>query len=429
MSAPTRPVTVAGGSTMIDAHLADLTALAARLDAFAHECELAARTVRGYLLTPELDSSQLLDPGGYYRFESALLDAVGTAGGLGSAVAQADALARELRGTVTAYEQVDALVRRLGSGGSPLLTGLVGLPVALGLGIAELVQGAGFADAGQAVITTDPAVGDVAMAAGGLQVGVLLGGVVPDGHGVVTDPGIDAQGVAAQPPRGLTDIVADLAQRDNSPNDGEIDVRILTMPDGSRRAIVDVTGTKSWNPGPTSDVTSLTTNERAIAGRRTAYEGGVLAAMRTAGVRKGDDVMIVGHSEGGMVAVNTARDAVRSGEFDVTHVITAGAPIGRTVGGLPAQVNVLALENRNDVVPHLDAADNPQTRNVTTVTGLRGDGTVVGDHDVHGSYLPIAADTQASHDVAVRQYERSANGYFHASRVTTHTYRIRRSYS
>ena len=32
------------------------------------------------------------------------------------------------------------------------------------------------------------------------------------------------------------------------------------------------------------------------------------------------------------------RDAVASGEFDVTHVITAGSPIGLTVGPLPAAV-------------------------------------------------------------------------------------------
>jgi pimeloyl-ACP methyl ester carboxylesterase len=223
----------------------------------------------------------------------------------------------------------------------------------------------------------------------------------------------------------LRDVIGDLAQR-SSGRHGEIDVRILTMPDGSRRVIVDVTGTKSWDPLPTRDITSLTTNGRALVGERTAYEEGVLAAMRAAGVQRSDRVMMVGHSEGGMVAVTAARDATASGEFDVTHVITAGAPIGRTVGSLPARVKVLALENTTDVVPHLDGVANPDKPNVTTVSGQRGNNTVGGDHDIARSYVPLAGDAQASHHRSVREFLHSAGGYFGATQVETRTYQIQR---
>ncbi|HJQ41608.1 MAG TPA: hypothetical protein VJ831_00860, partial [Jatrophihabitantaceae bacterium] len=139
-------------------------------------------------------------------------------------------------------------------------------------------------------------------------------------------------------------------------------------------------------------------------------------------------VLLVGHSEGGLVAVNAARHAVADGEFDITHVITAGAPIGRIAGALPASVQVLALENTQDVVPHLDGVANLDRRNVTTVSGSTGDGSIVGDHEIAGAYLPLAASAQASTDPSIRDFLHSADGYFRAAAVETHTYQIARRY-
>jgi hypothetical protein len=138
--------------------------------------------------------------------------------------------------------------------------------------------------------------------------------------------------------------------------------------------------------------------------------------------------MLVGHSEGGMVAVNAARHAVARGEFTVTHVVTAGSPVGRTAGSLPVQVRLLSLENTQDVVPHLDGVANPHRVNVTTASGRRGDGTVIGDHTVESAYLPLAGDVAASRDPSIRDFLASAAPYFTATSVETHTYQIRRSY-
>jgi hypothetical protein len=305
--------------------------------------------------------------------------------------------------------------------------GLAGAPMALIAGADKLATTGDPLAAAQTALSHDPEAADVVISVLGIPTALsVLAGRIPDGHGVVRHAGLDTAGIAALPPRGLRDVIGDLARRSAAGPHGEIDVRILTMPDGSRRAIVDITGTRSWDPLPTRDITSLTTNGRALVGKRTAYEEGVLAAMRAAGVRPTDHVMIVGHSEGGMVAVTTARDAAESGEFDVTHVVTTGAPIGRTVGGIPARVKVLALENTTDVVPHLDGEANPDRRNVTTVSGGRGSHTVVGAHSVSGSYLPLAGDAQASTHRSVRDFLRSARGYFGAAHVVTHTYQIER---
>jgi pimeloyl-ACP methyl ester carboxylesterase len=222
--------------------------------------------------------------------------------------------------------------------------------------------------------------------------------------------------------------VRELAWRDGEQVHGGIDVRMVTLADGSRRVIVDITGTKSWDPLPTGDVTSLTTNGRALVGVRTAYEQGVLLAMRRAGVRRHDKVMLVGHSQGGMVAVTAARDALRSGEFDVTHVVTAGSPVALTVGQLPRRVQVLALENRRDVVPHLDGRANPDRRNVTTATASSGDGTVLGDHAVEGAYVPIAEEVDASRNRSVRDFLDGAGDFFRGTEVRTTTYQVTRGY-
>jgi hypothetical protein len=424
-TSPPHPVSVSGGSAGVIANGAEIIALARQFGAVAGDTLAASVALHGYLVSPGLLLSAMFDPIGFADFEADLLLAVDGWRGLGWAAAECGGLDAELRLAAAAYQQAD----RLGTALHDLALGGLSAAPALVAAAAVLARTGNPVRAAEAVIATDPELADVLVTALGIP-GLLRGmaGVLPDGHGVVRKTGTDTVGVAGRPPRSLTDVLADLVQRNDDHRHGEIDVRILTLPDGSRRAIVDVTGTKSWDPLPTRDVTSLTTNGRALVGERTAYESGVLAAMRHAGVRASDDVMLVGHSEGGMVAVTAARDAVASGEFNVTHVVTAGSPIGLTVGALPATVQVLALENSRDVVPHLDGVANPDRPNVTTAAGRRGDGSVLGDHDVGGAYLPLAADAQASGNRSIRDFLASAAGYFRAETVETHTYQVGRRY-
>jgi hypothetical protein len=420
-----QPVSVSGGSGGITANAEAMIALAGRFGGVADETFGAALTLHGYLVNAALLESAPFDPIGFAEFEGDLLAALDGWRGLGWAALECAAIDGELRFAAVAYEEVDHLATRL----HDAVLGAVELVPALAAAAVVLAGTGDPIRAAETVATDDPGVADLVVDLLGVP-GILaaIAREVPDGHGIVTGAGVDRRGVAGRPPRRLSDLIEDLAQRNGDGHHGEIDVRILTMADGSRRAIVDITGTKSWDPLPTRDVTSLTTNGRALVGDRTAYEDGVLAAMRQAGVRPGDDVMMIGHSEGGMVAVTSARDAVASGEFNVTHVITAGSPIGRTVGRLPSSVQVLALENKRDVVPHLDGVANPDEPNVTTASSKHGDGTISGDHDITESYVPIAADVQASPDKSVRDFLAGAKGYFQATKVETHTYQVQRRY-
>ena len=112
-------------------------------------------------------------------------------------------------------------------------------------------------------------------------------------------------------------------------------------------------------------------------------------------------------------------------------LIAAGfgrAPIGLTVGKLPGSVQVLALENRNDIVGHLDGRTNPDKVNVTTATLNRGDGAIIDDHEIEQSYLPGAADVDASGDPSIRSFLSGASGFFDATSVRTHTFVLTRQY-
>ena len=420
-------VGVTGGAAGIEARIEELELLARRLGGVATDCLGQSTSLHGYLLDGAVTASATLDPVGWGRFEAELLGALDGAQGLTWTGLRCGALDGELRAAAASYRAVDRLDGAL----HDEVLGLVRLPGAVVAAGSELVGSRDPGAAAQAGLAADPFVIDDVVNDLGLPVVALplADALLDDGHGVAHPLGDDTLGIAGRPPRRLTDVVGDLAQRnDDDDHPGAVDVRIITLPGGGRRVIVDITGTKSWSAGHTSDVTSLTTNGRALVGKRTAYEQGVLSAMHQAGVRSDDDVMLVGHSEGGMVAVTTARDAVRSGRFHVTHVVTAGSPVGRTVGQVPSSVRVLALENSRDVVPHLDGVANPDRPNITTVSSAHGNRTVEGDHSLDDAYHRVAADTQSSDHASVREFLTSADDYFRGTHVTTHTFQVVRRY-
>jgi len=416
---------VRGGSGGIAADCAEMVALAGRFGDAAAETFWSAAKVGAYQFDPCLGPSALLDPVGYAEFEADLLLALGVWGGLGGAAAICGQLDGELHAAAALYEGADRLETAVRD---VVLGGLLAAP-ALAHAVAVLASTHDAVKAAETIVAEDPQLADDLITVIGLPTQLAVWAhEIEDGSGVALSTGVNTCGASGLAPRHLTDVIADLGQRSDDDRHGMIDVRILAMPDGTRRAIVDISGTKSWDPFPTSDITSLTTNGRALVGEHTAYEQGVLAAMHQAGVQSNDDVMLVGHSEGGMVAVNAARDAVASGEFNVTHVITAGAPIGLTVSALPSSVQVLALENKKDVVPHLDGRANPDQPNITTASTRHGDGTVVGDHSIDDAYLPVAADVQASHNRSISDFLASAAGFFRARAVETQTFQITRRY-
>lgn len=429
------PISVRGGANGIEAHYDDMTALARLFGRSAADTGGAALALHGYLVHPDVLASAALDPAGAATFEMQLLAALDGPSGVTCLAARCAAADVSLRGAAAAYLTADRLDERF----APQIDAVRRAPKTLYDGAASLAR----RDPGgawQKVIADDPWLADLGV---GATAAVLSGGspgggarlfsrLFGDGVPHVAVLGRDDAADMAGPPRNLAGLLAGLAWRDDGAP-GEVDVRFLDPPDGiARRVIVDVPGTKSWSLGLHNlDVTSVATNLRAIGGEVTSYERGVVGAMRMAGVHQDDDVLIVGHSEGGMVAVNTARRLTASGEFHVRHVVTAGAPIGLIAADIPPSVAVLALENDADVVPHLDDAANPDRVNVLTVTAHHDRGSISANHDLRRSYLPAARDVDASHDRSVREYlagPDGISGFLDAATVRTYAYRITRSY-
>jgi hypothetical protein len=427
----TLPPSVRGGANGVEAHYDDMAAAARVFGAAAGDTAQAMLALHGYLVHPAIFAAAVLDPAGAADFEVRLVGALDGPSGVTWLATRCAGVDVALRAAAAAYLGADRLEERV----APVLGGLVHAPKAVGEATQALARGQPN-EAWQELLTDDPELADLAVRATGTLLGAgsvtasfrLVGGLLGDGSARVTDLGEDPMADATGPPRGVRDVTAGLARR-NLGRPGEIDVRLLDGADGRRRVIVDVPGTKDWSLAlHNHDVTSLATNLRAISGEVTTYERGIVEAMRRAGVQPDNEVLLVGHSEGGLVAVDAAKHLASTGEFRVTHVVTAGAPIALVAGGIPSSIDVLAIENEGDLVPHLDGAENPDRVNVTSVTTRHDHGNVLANHDLDGSYVAGSADVDASDEPSVQAYVGGLSSFLTARSVHTRRYIITRRY-
>ncbi|MFF3065529.1 alpha/beta fold hydrolase [Oerskovia sp. NPDC057915] len=152
--------------------------------------------------------------------------------------------------------------------------------------------------------------------------------------------------------------------------------------DQDRRAtwVVTVPGTQL---GSLTTPFSMTSNFDLVQGEHADSTAHVLEAMRQAGIPEGEEVVLVGHSQGGMVAMAVATAVTGAGgvagasgtalRYDVRQVLTAGAPVG--LARLPAGVRGTHVEIEQEGVSQLDGTDNPVGPDRVTVRadlGARG---------------------------------------------------------
>lgn len=86
-----------------------------------------------------------------------------------------------------------------------------------------------------------------------------------------------------------------------------------------------------------------------------AYQRAVRQAMLDAGVGPHDPVMMVGWSQGGILAGRFAENT--SDEFNVTAIFVAGSPIDGMK--IPSTVDVISVQHTNDIVHKLDVVGPP----------------------------------------------------------------------
>lgn len=156
-----------------------------------------------------------------------------------------------------------------------------------------------------------------------------------------------------------------------------VDIRKVIGPDGVERWVINLPSTQDWlfAHGDTGATNDLDANLALMLtpSQRTQYERAVLDAMHQANIGPNDPVMLVGFSQGGIMAGHLA--ANRSSEFNFAAVLAYGAPIDAM--NIPDTTRVLSIQHTGDVVPMLDlTAPKPNTANHVTVQVDAYDGTI-----------------------------------------------------
>lgn len=179
----------------------------------------------------------------------------------------------------------------------------------------------------------------------------------------LTRPGVSASSVAAaeewrrvsgRAPGSLAGSMRRVAALSGL-GEGRIAIEAVTGADGVTRYVVELPGIASLRDTPYPQDLPGAVSAAALA--PSSYAGAVRRALDLAGVPTGAPALLVGHSQGGVVAMNLAGDPTfNGGRAQVTHVVAAGSPVTH-VQALPG-TRVLTVENTHDIVTHLDNEDS-----------------------------------------------------------------------
>lgn len=224
------------------------------------------------------------------------------------------------------------------SGIDDFAAGLLGLPLPLIAGIGE--RGAGLSD-------PSTVAGAIVLGAG------VLGGAVRGAGGVarplLAETPVVITRVSEQPgtaPRGIEELVRRIPRA--NPEMPQVRIERYEGAAGEHPSfIVYFGGTIDAGLLATDEPWDMTSNLAALAGMDSGSYRAALSAMRAAGIGNDDPVMLVGHSQGGILAARIAESSI----FRVEGVLTVGAPIHQV--DIPRDVTVTAIEHTEDLIPTL----------------------------------------------------------------------------
>lgn len=221
----------------------------------------------------------------------------------------------------------------------------------------------------------------------------------------------------------LLTTVFDTEQLDN----GSVTIQRVMGPEGEC-FIVSIPGTQdvTLNSGRQTDWQA---NAAYMAGYRTDAMQAVVDAIAAAQIPAGAPMMLVGHSQGGIGAMALASSPQFLAKYNVTHVVTSGAPTG--IFTAPSHVQSLHYENPADITPGSDFTPNTNGANQITVTHhtslsanselADASGTIGGAHHMRG-YIATARMTDELGDRAVEAFVDSASPFLSGSFVETTVY-------
>lgn len=155
---------------------------------------------------------------------------------------------------------------------------------------------------------------------------------------------------------------------------GRIGVLRNSTPEGGNSWLVVVPGTRELfaHPNPQDYLSNL----QMMADETNDLQVALTAALRALPIRPGEPVSIIGHSQGGIVAMRLAADPVLRQRVPVANVITLGSPVGQV--RVEEEVRVTNMESSSDLVPALDGLANHTSENHLTVVFEPGSGAGAG---------------------------------------------------
>jgi len=205
--------------------------------------------------------------------------------------------------------------------------------------------------------------------------------------------------VPAVPPAGLADLASRIPTL--SKDGGQVRVERYG-PDASPAWVVYIGGTVDWGPVTATEPWDLASNLAAVAEEEAGSYRAVVQAMREAGIRPGEPVIEVGHSQGGLIAAQVAA----SGDFTSVATLTFGAPSGQVP--IRDGVNTVAVEHTDDIVPGLggtsaDAAGRLLVRREVYASAPLPDGVSLPAHSM-ANYTETARLIDSSPEPRLRAF-------------------------
>lgn len=418
-------LSISGGAGGITAHYDDILSVAGVLDTTSDSIDAASGTLWKASISPDVAQAAVLCPVAAAETEAELAASATTV----SVIAvELEGLAGLARLSVGVYKAADAGLARIEQAGwfaAGFLGGSLAPLAALGVLSSPLLDALLYAHRDdlakdlQETLYDDPWLEEALTRSAPGMVQGLLGDIlgplglagVSDGHwpsedyqqsilgllslaghfGLLEDSGTFSVGAAGGPttiPLGDGDPLAVLMDQQGrlAGFDGQVQVIAVDHPDGSPTSyIVQIPGTQVWSPTRGDNPVDLSTNVNLMAANgETEMQKAVEAAMRAAGIPPDADVMLTGHSQGGITAMALACDPKTRSEFHITSVVTAGSPVGRFRP--PSDVSVMSLEEKQDIVPKLDGIDNPDEPNWVTVVRDLDSGDAQGGPDLASAH-------------------------------------------
>ncbi len=464
--------TTSGGTTSVQADLIDMRRTADTLDGSGDEatslCLSVGRTAANLPL-----KSALLSPGSAADVAHRVFDLTVGSSGLGALALQMETVARGVRIGADTYQLADEAERRALAA---IAVATAPLHLVAASAVAALEATADTAQAGHTNVrdleylkswgrswaeemgeieTKDPRLTAAAVntlriifrriAPGAVtfqqQVALLLlaGRVIgrfDDDERLTVRP--DWGDTPPMPSRGAHDL-GDLIDQErivespahNTDEHTTVRVHHVVHPDGRAAWVVDIPGTNNWQTDGPHNPLDGSGNLIAMAGAPAMIYPAIRSAMRRAmhqaGVKPGTEpVMLVGHSQGGIIATRMTQNTEFRKEFNVQEVVTVASPVTRMK--IPDGVHATEIEHTGDIVPGLDADHTPQQAN--TVQFSCDPPTVTGDPlaQHHASVYARTAHEHLGRDAAdldLQRFYARTDAYFDGS-DTTYDFTVRR---